>query len=130
MLVVELEALQPAHRAVQDSERILASLVPKPATYRPGGAPLIPKPWSRATARPIRAAASSNVGLLPELEAKKVSIPRDARTRGAELVARAIGDSMEGPNGFRDRQLVFFKPTKSRRMATGKIVVCRLDDAT
>ena len=127
-VVVELGPLQSAHRAAQETERILASLLPK-TVFRTPGAPLLPKPKRPATARPIRAAASSNVELLPESEAKAVRIPRDASLRGAKLVARAIGDSMEGPGGFHDGQLVFLLPTRSRRAATGKIVVCRVDDA-
>ncbi|HEX9983930.1 MAG TPA: LexA family transcriptional regulator [Thermoanaerobaculia bacterium] len=128
-VVVELGELQSAHRAAQDIERILSSLLPKPAASRVAGAPLLPKRKAAAMVRPIRAAASSNVELLAEAEAKKVRIPRDAHARGASLVARAIGDSMEGPGGIRDRQLVFLRPTRSRRTATGKIVVCRVDDA-
>lgn len=128
-LVVELGELQSAHRAAQETERILAALLPKTVPFRTPGAPLFPKPRPSQTARPIRAAASSNVELLPESEAKKVRIPRDASARGAKLVARVIGDSMEGPDGFRDGELVFLKPARSRRTATGKIVVCRLDDA-
>lgn len=128
-VVVEVGELQSAHRAAQETERILASLLPKTAAFRTPGALLLPKPRRPQTARPIRAAASSNVELLPESEAKKVRIPRDASVRGAKLVARAIGDSMEGPGGVRDGELVFLKPTRSRRTATGEIVVCRLDDA-
>jgi len=128
-VVVELGELQSAHRAAQETERILATLLPKTGAFRTPGAALLPKPKPPQTARPIRAAASSNVELLPEFEAKKVRIPRDASARGAKLVARAIGDSMQGPGGFRDGELVFLKPTRSRRTATGKIVVCRLDDA-
>lgn len=128
-VVVELGDLQSAHRAAQETERILGSLLPKMVPFRAPGAPLLPKPKSSDTARPIRAAASSNVELLPESEATKVRIPRDARQRGAKLVARVIGDSMDAPGGFRDGELVFLKPTRSRRTATGHIVVCRLDDA-
>lgn len=128
-VVVELGHLQSAHRAAEETERILASLLPKTVAFHTPGAPLLPKPKRPRMARPIRAAASSNVELLPESEAKMVRIPRDASGRGAKLVARAIGDSMEGPGGFHDGQLVFLRPTRSRRMATGKIVVCRLDDA-
>jgi repressor LexA len=128
-VVVDLGQLQSAHRAAQETERSLASLLPKIATFRRAGAPLLPKPKPAQAARPIRAAASSNVELLPETEAKKVRIPRDASARGARLVARAIGDSMEGRGGIRDGELVFLKPTRSRRAATGQIVVCRLDDA-
>ncbi|HEX8618615.1 MAG TPA: LexA family transcriptional regulator [Thermoanaerobaculia bacterium] len=125
-VVVELGQMQSAHRAAQEVERILASLLPKPA-FRGAGASFLPK--RKPMVRPIRAAASSNVELLPESEAKTVRVPRDASVRGAKLVARVIGDSMDGAGGFRDGQLVFLRPTQSRRTATGKIVVCRLDDA-
>lgn len=128
-VVVELGELQSAHRAALEIERTLASLLPKAAPFRTPGAPLLPKRKRPETARPIGAAASSNVELLAEVEAKKVRIPRDAGARGAKLVARAIGDSMEGPGGFRNGELVFLRPTRSRRMATGKIVVCSVDDA-
>lgn len=126
---VELSELHAAHRSAQDTERTLAALLSKTPASRGTGALLLPKPRRSPMARPIRAAASSNVELLSEQEATTVRIPRDARARGARRVARVVGDSMEGPGGFRDGELVFLKPTQSRRTATGKVVVCRLDDA-
>jgi SOS-response transcriptional repressor LexA len=128
-VVVGLDTLRAAHTAVQMVEQSLRAMIPQAPRGRFAGAPLLPKPKRHAAGAPIRAAANSNAELLAEVEEKKVAIPREAQNRGAKRVARAIGNSMEGPNGIRDGQLVFFRPTRSRRTATGQVVVCSVGEA-
>lgn len=53
-------------------------------------------------------------------------IPHSFKFRGARLAYEAAGDSMIGA-GIADRDLLFVKPTRSMREATGKVVVCRVD---
>lgn len=55
-----------------------------------------------------------------------VEVPRAYSVRGARLAFEASGDSMIGA-GIADRDLLFVKPTRSTREATGRIVVCRID---
>jgi SOS-response transcriptional repressor LexA len=55
-------------------------------------------------------------------------IPRIYTTRGARAVYEAVGESMLNA-GILDRDLLFVKPTRSMREATGKVVVCRVDGA-
>jgi hypothetical protein len=123
-VVVGVDTLRAAHTAVQMVEQSLRAMIPQPPPGRAVGAPLLPKPKRRAAVAPIRAAANSNAELLPKIDARKVAIPREAQNRGAKRVARAIGNSMEGPDGIRDGQLVFFRSARSRRTATGRVVVC------
>ena len=55
-----------------------------------------------------------------------VEVPRAYTVRGARLAFEASGDSMIGA-GIADRDLLFVKPTRSTREATGRVVVCRVD---
>ena len=55
-------------------------------------------------------------------------VPRPYLVRGARLAYEASGDSMLGA-GIADGDLLFVKPTRSRREAAGRIVVCRVDEA-
>jgi SOS-response transcriptional repressor LexA len=55
-------------------------------------------------------------------------IPHAFKFRGARLAYEAAGDSMIGA-GIADRDLLFVKPMRSTREASGKIVVCRIDGA-
>ncbi len=57
-----------------------------------------------------------------------VEIPRTYANRGARIVYEADGDSMIGA-GIAERDLLFVKPLRSPREATGKIVICRIDGA-
>lgn len=57
-----------------------------------------------------------------------VEVPRAYTVRGARLAFEASGESMIGA-GIADRDLLFVKPTRSMREATGRIVVCRVDGA-
>ena len=56
-----------------------------------------------------------------------VEIPRVYANRGARLIYEAAGDSMIGA-GIADRDLLFVKPLRSTREASGRVVVCRVDD--
>jgi SOS-response transcriptional repressor LexA len=78
---------------------------------------------------PLRAAANSNVELFPNVEEKRVTIPRDPWNRGARRIARAVGDSMSGADGIDDGELVYLRPTRDSRKANGHIVVCSVGDA-
>lgn len=57
-----------------------------------------------------------------------VEIPRTYAARGARLVYEAAGDSMIGA-GIADRDLLYVKPTRNVREASGRVVVCRLGDS-
>ena len=61
--------------------------------------------------------------------AGNVEVPRAYSVRGARLAYEASGESMIGA-GIADRDLLFVKPTRSTREATGRVVVCRVDGAT
>jgi transcriptional regulator with XRE-family HTH domain len=129
-IVMELNDLRAAHAATQSLHRILSGYLPDAA---PAGARPITlvKPAPRMSARPLRAAATSNVELYPEVEKERQRIPRRAWNRGARMTARAVGDSMSGPgvDSIADGELVFVRPTRNRRAANGKIVVCSVGDA-
>ena len=60
--------------------------------------------------------------------AGNADLPHVAKARGARLVYEASGDSMVGA-GVYDRDILYVKPTRSTREATGRVVVCRLDGA-
>lgn len=130
-LVVELEHLHAARAAAQTIDAILGSYLPD-APGATSQRPTIVAQPKRAPAKrvqPLRAAASSNVELFPDVEKKRVTIPRDSWNRGARRIARAIGDSMSGPDGIEDGELVYLLPTRDIRKAKGCIVVCSVGDA-
>lgn len=54
-------------------------------------------------------------------------IPRVYTTQGARLAYEIAGDAMVGA-GILDRDVLFVKPTRNAREATGQVVVCRIDD--
>ena len=60
------------------------------------------------------------------LPAGAMDIPRVYAARGARVAYEASGDSMIGV-GIADRDVLFVKPTRSTREASGRVVVCRLD---
>jgi transcriptional regulator with XRE-family HTH domain len=62
------------------------------------------------------------------VSAGAVEIPRTYALRGARLVYEAVGDSMIGA-GIADRDVLFVKPTRSMREASGRLAVCRVDGA-
>jgi transcriptional regulator with XRE-family HTH domain len=130
-LVVELEHLRAIRAATQTIDAYLGNYLPEDATVPLPRSAIVPQP-KRAPprrAQPLRAAASSNVELFPDVEKKRVTIPRDPWNRGARRVGRAIGDSMSGPDGIEDGELVYLLPTRDSRKANGQIVVCSVGDA-
>jgi transcriptional regulator with XRE-family HTH domain len=129
-LVVELEHLRAARAAAQTIDAILSNYLPDAAAAPPRSTIVSqPKRAPGKRVQPFLAAASSNVELFPEVEKKRVTIPRDPWNRGARRVGRAVGDSMSGPDGIEDGELVYIRPTRDSRKANGKIVVCTVGDA-
>jgi SOS-response transcriptional repressor LexA len=130
-LVVKLEHLRTVRTAAQTIDTILSNYLPETdaAPLQRSAIVSQPKRASARTARPLRAAASSNVELFPEVEKKRVTIPRDEWNRKARRIGRAVGDSMSGPDGIEDGELVYLKPTRDSRKANGHIVVCSVGDA-
>jgi SOS-response transcriptional repressor LexA len=59
---------------------------------------------------------------------RNAEIPRAYAVRGARLAYEAVGDSMLGA-GIADRDTLFVRPTRSMREASGRVVVCRADEA-
>jgi len=134
-LVVETEKLRAAQAASQDlfaaSERlakILGSLLPDREPPRAVTSPL-KKPARSQTALPVRAAANPNAEFVVEYESKRQQIPRRAWNRGARIIVRVTGDSMEGgADPIANGELAYLKPTRSKRMALNKTVLVRRDD--
>ena len=58
--------------------------------------------------------------------AGNTDIPRPFASRGARVAYEASGDSMTGAGIF-DRDVLYVKPTRSTREASGRVVVCRFD---
>jgi transcriptional regulator with XRE-family HTH domain len=130
-LVVEVEQLRAAHGHALQIEAILGGYLPVKTV--PSDAPVanstvvsLPKRAQSRSSHPLGAAASSNVELFPEVETKRKRIPRRAWNRGARRIARAVGDSMSGPEGIEDGELVYLLLTRSGKRANGHIVVCRV----
>ena len=124
-LVVELERLREAVAATQHATQILSSWLPEtPVT------PLaLPKARPKQLVAPVRAAANPNAELIAEMESERKLIPRKAWNRGARIVARVIGDSMDGGSDpLRSGELAYLKPTRSPRTANGHVTLVRRDD--
>ncbi len=131
-LVIELEDLRQAHAASQRVQKILEGWlpgVPSAAEPTPEPIPLLAKAPRRQDARPVRAAANPNAEMVLEFETERKMIPRRSWNRGARIIARAEGDSMDGgPDPIKDGELVYLKPTRSPRTANNQVVLCRVDD--
>ena len=129
-LVVELDSLRSAHAAAQRAAEILAGWLP----VVEAAVPVIPmglpkRTESSRSVAPVRAAANPNAELLVEVEQERQQITRRAWNRGARIIARAGGDSMDGgPDPIRDGVLVYLKPTRSPRTANGQVALVRRDD--
>lgn len=130
-LVVELEHLRTVRASAQTIDAILGAYLPDTTASTLQRSTIVaqPKRAPSRRAQPLRAAASSNVELFPEVEKKRVTIPRDAWNRGAHRTARAIGDSMSGPDGIEDGELVYLRTTRDSRKANGHIIVCSVGEA-
>jgi SOS-response transcriptional repressor LexA len=81
------------------------------------------QPSRTVTAYP--AAATPNIVLF-DGDVSRKSVPPELWERGARAAARVIGDSMIDA-GIRDGDVVYFARAASRRAATGKIVVIRVN---
>jgi lambda repressor-like predicted transcriptional regulator len=132
-LVVKLDALRDAHAATQRATDILARWLPEatPQRVEPRPEPLaLPKhAVSARFVNPVHAAANPNAELLVEFEEQQKEIPRRAWNRGARIIARAVGESMDGGDDpIHDGALVFLKPTRSTRTANRRIALVRRDD--
>lgn len=128
-LVIALDALRTAHSAAKTVESILASHLPEPEAAVAPMSMMLRKPAPRRRALPIRAAANPNAELVVELETKRRTIPRRAWNRGARIIARAIGDSMDGGSDpIVNGELVYVKPKRNPRTANNEVVLCRVGD--
>lgn len=128
-LVIALNALRTAHATSQRLHEILGSWLPE-APIEVSAPMLFPKRPQHHLARPVGAAADPNAELIAERETERKRIPRALWNRGARIIARAHGDSM---NGGRDPitngELVFLKPTRSPRTANHQRSLIRVGDA-
>jgi hypothetical protein len=128
-LVVELDALRAAHAGAQRATEILAGWLPEPVVSAPTVTAVPKRSDVRRSMSPVRAAANPNAELLVEFEPERERIPRRAWNRGARIIARAVGDSMDGGSDpIRDGELVYLKPTRSPRTAADRVVLVRRDD--
>src|SRR5204863_5623372 len=125
-VVIEVDKVRVAHAAVSQAREILGSWLPAAPI-----APVVPlvKPSRDRSVVPIRAAADPNAELIAELETERVLIPRTAWNRGARIIAKVVGDSMDGGSDpIKDGELAFLKPTRSPRTANGRVALLRRDD--
>jgi phage repressor protein C with HTH and peptisase S24 domain len=130
-LVVGIEKLRAVRAAAETIGSILSDYLLEAAAVPLQQSTIVsqPKRAPSKRAQPLRAAASSNVELYPEVEKKRVRIPRDEWNRKARRIGRAVGDSMSGPDGIENGELVYLRPTRDSRKGNGKIVVCTVGDA-
>jgi SOS-response transcriptional repressor LexA len=125
-VVIEVDKLRVAHDAVTQAREILGNWLPAAPI-----APVVPliKPSRDRSVVPIRAAADPNAELIAELETERVLISRTAWNRGARIIARVVGDSMDGGSDpLKNGELAFLKPTRSPRTANGRVTLLRHDD--
>lgn len=124
-LVVDLEAVREAYAASNRVSELLAKMLPPAQSVLA----TFPKEARSRAARPVSAAANPNAELVVELEKERRTIPRQAWNRGARIIARVVGDSMDGgPEPLRDGALAFLRPTRSLRNVAGKVALIRRDD--
>jgi hypothetical protein len=132
-LVIELTALREAHAAAQRATTVLARWLPEEAMRHaetPRPEPRVePARTASRFRRPVGAAADPNAQLLVELEERQEEIPTRAWNRGARIIARAVGDSMDGGDDpIHDGALVYLKPTRTLATAKNRIALVRRDD--
>jgi phage repressor protein C with HTH and peptisase S24 domain len=131
-LLVETERLRAAYEASVDLREvstrlaaILEEMLPRTSPVHP-----LPKPNVPHTAVAVPAAANPNADLLVAVETERQQIPRRAWLRGARIIARVKGDSMDGGDDpIRDGDLAYLKPTRSPRTARGHVVLVRRENA-
>ncbi len=127
-LVIELAALQEAVRLSGRLGEILERWLPAGSSPSAALLPLPKVPANRWVA-PVRAAADPNAELVAELESERKQIPRRAWNRGARIIARVTGNSMDGgAHPLGDGELAYLKPTRSPRTANGHVTLIRRDD--
>jgi SOS-response transcriptional repressor LexA len=129
-LVIDLATLEEANRLSQRLGEILERWLP-PAGSAVPSVPLLAQPKVPANRwiAPVRAAANPNAELIAELESDMKRIPRRAANRGAKIIARVTGDSMDGGDDpLHDGELAYLKPTRSPRAAKGHITLIRRED--
>ena len=125
-VVVEVDKVRTAHAAVSRAHEILSNWLPVSPM-----APVVPlfKPSRDRSLVPVRAAAGPNAEWIAELETERVLIPRTAWNRGARIIAKVVGDSMDGGiDPLRNGEVAYLKPTRSSRTANGRVVLVRRDD--
>lgn len=130
-VVIEVEKVRVAHAAVSQAREILGGWLPA-QEIGPAVAPVIPmhKPHRERSAVPVAAAANPNAELIVELETERILVPRKAWNRGARIIARVVGDSMDGgADPLKDGELAYLKPTRSPRTANGLVALIRRGDA-
>jgi SOS-response transcriptional repressor LexA len=127
-VVIDLAALDEANRLSQRLGEILGRWLP--AGSSPSATLLAqPKIPANRWIAPVRAAANPNAELVAELESERRIIPRSAWNRGARMIARVVGDSMDGgAEPLRDGELAYLKPTRSARTAKGHIALVRREE--
>lgn len=134
-LVVDLERLQAAHatsRELRETSERLTAMLQRMLPELPPALSVIPL-RKLATAShhvaPVLAAANPNAEFVVELEPVRKLIPRRAWNRGARIIARVVGDSMDGGSDpIVNGELAYLKPTRSARTAQDKVVLLRRDD--
>lgn len=127
-LVVDLATLKEANQLTQRLGEVLGHLLPPASTVTAAVAPM-PRVSASHWVPPVRAAANPNAELVAELESERKLITRRAWNRGARMIARVTGDSMDGgTDPLRDGELAYLKPTRSSRTANGRITLIRRDD--
>lgn len=134
-LVIDLERLRAALQAALEvraaSTRLtglLEELLPKTVDAAPTST-LAKAPSARSFA-PVPAAADPNAELVVEMESERKDIPRRAWSLGARIIARVVGDSMDGgPDPIRNGELAYVKPTRSPRTANNHIALVRHENA-
>lgn len=127
--MVELTALREAHAAAQRATDVLARWLPERVVQQAETPRVQPKRSASRFRTPVGAAADPNAELVVELEDEQQEIPTRAWNQGARIIARAIGDSMDGGDDpIGDGALVYLKPTRNPATAKNRIALVRWDD--
>jgi SOS-response transcriptional repressor LexA len=122
-MVIEVEKVRAALDAVSQARDLLGSwLSPAPVIS-------LQKPSRSRSVAPVPAAADPNAEFIAELETERILIPRTAWNRGARIIARVVGDSMDGGDDpLKNGEVAYLKPTRSPRTANGRVVLVRRED--
>jgi phage repressor protein C with HTH and peptisase S24 domain len=135
-VVVELERLRAAHALSAQAAATFQQLTEQLATMLPVAeeavGSVVPdlqkRPRDRRT-QAVRAAADPNAELLVEREPERKRIPVRAWNLGARIIARVVGESMDGgADPIHDGELAYLKPTRSPRNVLGEIALVRWEE--